>query len=102
MELNIFMTMRYNIEDSERVQIIMNWLGCEGFHLVPTLTEGEKVKHNQEGLFIILNQKFRHKHNDTTFYSTGRLSTQEHKSAEEQMGWLRIKANKCNYKEGDK
>ena len=31
---NIFMTKSYDISDILRVSIIMNWLGCEGFHFV--------------------------------------------------------------------
>ena len=29
----------YDICNSERVTIIMNWLGCEGLHLMQTLTD---------------------------------------------------------------
>ena len=61
MRKNIFMTKRYDICDSERVPIIMNWSGCKGLHFVQTFTDNEQeVCKTSAGLFSILNAKFKH------------------------------------------
>ena len=39
-----FLMNHYNIEGNEKVSIIMNWLGCEGFRFVQTLTDSEEKK----------------------------------------------------------
>ena len=36
------MTRIHDISDSERVPVIMNWLGCEGLNFVKTLTDKEQ------------------------------------------------------------
>ena len=56
---NIFMTKTYELEESEKVPIIMNWLGCEGLHFLHTTNEEEKEKKckSSKGLFSILNEK---------------------------------------------
>ena len=37
-EIKTFMTNRSNTKESEKVPIIMNWLGCEGLRFGQTLT----------------------------------------------------------------
>ena len=60
------MTKSYNIEYSERLLIIMNWLGGKGLQFVQTITEEEKEKCNSStGLFDSLNKKLRSMHNET-------------------------------------
>ena len=41
---NIFMTNRYNIQESERVLKILNWLGKERLQFVQTLNDEEQEK----------------------------------------------------------
>ena len=52
---NIFMTKSYDVSDSERVAIIMSWIGQGGFHFVQTLIDEEQEMCKcRAGLFSIL------------------------------------------------
>ena len=100
----ILMTKSYNIEDSDKVPTIMNSLGHEELHFVQILNEDEKKDASQvQGFFFNkLNEKSRPQHKETILslqYSI--LSREEHETAKEWIGWLRIKANECNYKGHD-
>ena len=79
----------------------MNWLGHEGLHFVQTLMMiGEKSAKLVQGLFSTLNAKFKPQHNESILLlQYFKLSRDKNESAEEQMDHLRIKANRCNYKE---
>ena len=84
---NIFMTYSHNISDSERVPVIMEWLGGEGLHIIQTLTDKEQwTCNNIANLFNILNVKIKLHHNETILslqYCT--LSSNENDGAEERM-----------------
>ena len=59
-----------------------------------------QIKHRA---FNILSEKFRPQHNENILpikYSM--LSWEEYESRKEHMGWLRFKANECDYKECDR
>ena len=57
----------------------------------------------EEGLFEILNNKFRPQYSETIKSPQFcKLVRQHNASAEEWMGRLRIASIKCNYKEGDR
>ena len=57
---NIFLTNDYNIQDSDKVPIIMIWLGHKGLRLLQTLNGGEQQKcKTSSGLSEILNEKFK-------------------------------------------
>ena len=52
---NIFMTNNYNIQENNRVPIILNWLGWEGLRFMQTLDEEEQEKcRTIMGLFKVL------------------------------------------------
>ena len=101
---NIFMTKSCDIEDSERMLIIMTWLGHDGLHSVQKLAE-EKIEKFKSSVAIlnIPNDKLRCQHNETILsLQYCKLSREEHESAKDQMGQLGIKANECKYKKYDR
>ena len=58
------MTNNYNIQESDRVPIILNWLGHEGFRFVQMLNNEEQEKYKTStGIFKILSDKFKPQHN---------------------------------------
>ena len=58
------MTKNYDVSDSERVPIIMSWIGQGGFNFVQTLIDEEQeMCKNSAGIFSILNEKFKLQHN---------------------------------------
>ena len=60
------MFQNFNISQTERVSIIKNWLGSQGLKLLETLTKAEwDACSEEEGLFEILNNKFRLQYNET-------------------------------------
>ena len=62
---NIFLMNNHNIEESEKVPIIMNWLGCAGLRVVHALTDSEQEKcKTSSGLFVILIDVFKPLCND--------------------------------------
>ena len=62
---NILIAKNYNIWKSERVPRIMNWLGCEGIHFVPTLVDDkQEICKSSAGLFSIHNTKFKPQNNE--------------------------------------
>ena len=96
---NIFMTRSYDITDSKKVPLIMNWLGHEGIHFVQTLADEEQeICKSCACIFKCyiwnLNQT-----NMKLFpyYYNCKLSRDKNKNAEEWMDCLRGKADKCNY-----
>ena len=60
------MFQNYNINQSERVPIIKNWLGRQGLQLLETLTQAaEEACHDEEGLFGTLGYRFKPQNNET-------------------------------------
>ena len=53
------MTNSYNIEESKKVPIIMNWLGCEGLRFIQMLTDDKQEKcQKSTGLSEVLSKTF--------------------------------------------
>ena len=65
---NIFMINSYNIVESKRVQIVMNWLDCERFGLVQTLPDKEWGKcQTSKGLFELLSEISKAQYSEAIF-----------------------------------
>ena len=59
------MFQNFNISQAEKVLILKNWLGRQGLQLLETLMEAEQEScNNEEGLFKILNTKFKLQYNE--------------------------------------
>ena len=59
------MTNNYNIQESKRVAITMNWLGHEDLICVKMLNDEEQEKYKTSaGLFGVLSDKFKPEHNE--------------------------------------
>ena len=54
----------YNITDSEKVLVIMNWLGCKGLHFMQT-EEDQEICKSSASLSTIFNAKFKQQYNWT-------------------------------------
>ena len=56
----------YNIQDTDKIAMVKNWLGRKGLHYIESLTEGEKETCGMlEGLVDTLATKFRPQYNQT-------------------------------------
>ena len=56
----------YRISQAERVPIIKNWLGRQGLQLLESLPQTkQEVGNKEEGLFEMLNNKFKPQYNET-------------------------------------
>ena len=63
---NIYMLMTYNINDSEIVTVIINWLACECCLVVQTLTDEEQeICKSRTVLSTTLSAKFKPQHNES-------------------------------------
>ena len=63
---NILLTNSYNIQDNEKVPVILNLLCREGLQFTETLNDGEQEKYKTSmGLFKVLSKEFNPQHNDT-------------------------------------
>ena len=50
----------YNLQETEKIAMVKNWMGRKGLHYIKSLTEGEKERCGMlEGLFDTLAAKFR-------------------------------------------
>ena len=98
------MLQNFNIIQIERVLIIKSWLGRQGLQLLETLMQEEQEEcYDEEGLFKILNKKFRSQYSETRkslqLYNVAR---HHDKSLEEWMGRPRTEAVECNFGEVDR
>ena len=90
------------MQESENVPIIMNCLGHKGLRLVQTLNDWEQEKcKTGSGLLEGLNEKFKPQHETILSLKQWKLVREEKESAIEWMTHQTIKANKCEYKDGD-
>ena len=91
---NIFLTINYNTQESERVPIIMKWLGQEGFRFMQILSDKEKEKcRTCTGLFKVLTGKLNPQCNETILsLQYCKLTRKQNKNVTESVGYLRIKA----------
>ena len=96
--------MSYDVNDSGRIPIIVNWLGCKGLHFIQTLTgEEQETCKGSAGLINTLNVQFKLQHNETVLLlHYCKLNRDENVKAEEWISHLRVKVNESNYKECDR
>ena len=94
----------YNLDQTEKVSIIKNWLGREGLQVVATLTQDEQEAYNNDkGLFNTCNRKFKPPYNrKIKSLQFCRLIRQSNESMETWMDRLKPAVIKCNYKEIDR
>ena len=83
--------------------IIKIWLGRQGLQLLESLTQAEQeVSNTEEGLFEMLNSKFKPQYNDTIkSLQLCKLMRQANENTEEWMGRIRVVATELDYKELD-
>ena len=54
----------YNLQETDKIGMVTNWMGRKGLHYIESLTEGEKGRCGTlEGLFDMLAAKFRSQYN---------------------------------------
>ena len=54
------MTYSYNIQDNEKVPVLLNWLGKEGLQFMQVLNDENKEKCKaSKGSFEVLSEKFK-------------------------------------------
>ena len=65
-EVKNILTKSYDIQECEKVSIIMNWLGCEELSFVQALSDTEQEECRiSAGLFEVLSENFKLQHNET-------------------------------------
>ena len=94
----------YNLQETDKIAMVKNWLGRKGLHYIESLTGGEKEKCSTlEGLFDMLATKFRPQHNQTIKSLQFRqLHRIEGEGVDEWIGRLHMVAVECGYKEIDR
>ena len=56
----------YNLQETDKIAMVKNWMGRRGLHYIERLTEGEKERCGTlEGLFDMLTTKFKPQYNQT-------------------------------------
>ena len=98
------MFQNFNFSQAEKVSIIKNWLGSQGLELLETLTQTEhKACNDKEGLFRMINKKFKLQYNETIKSLKFHNLVRHHKEIMDKWrGRLRTAAMECNYKEVDR
>ena len=93
----------YNLQETDKIALVKNWLGRKGLHYIESLTEGEKEKCGMlEGLFDTLATKFRPQYNQTIkLLQFRQLHRSEGEGVNEWMGRLHRAAAEYGYKEID-
>ena len=91
----------HNMPEAEKIAVVKNWLGRKCLHYLETLTTEEREACNMlEGLFEMLDNKFKPQYNETIKSLQFRKLYQfKNKSIEEWMGRLHIAVVECNYQE---
>ena len=92
------------MQDNEKVQKVLTWLGREGLQIRQTLNDEEKEKCKTiMGLFKVLSELFKSQHIETVLpLQYCKLLGEPSDDAAEWIGCLRVKANECEYKEKDR
>ena len=87
----------YNMNNTEKIVIIKNWLVWQGIHIIETIMQADQELCNTvDGLFENLNKKFHWQYYEIIkSLQCCKLSRQNGESAEECMGRLRIAAAEC-------
>ena len=63
---NISWKYSYNIQESEKVSIIINWPGCEGLKFIQTLNNTQQENYRTNAcLFDVFSEKLKSQHNKT-------------------------------------
>ena len=93
------MFQNYNINQTERVQIIKSWLGREDLQQLETLSQpAQEAYNNEEYLFETLGNRFKPQYNETIkSLQFHKLVRHHNESIEEWIGRLRITATDCKY-----
>ena len=94
----------YNIQETDTIVMVKNWLGRKGLHYIESLMEVKKERCGTvEGLIDTLATKFRPQYNQMTKSLQFRqLQRCEGKSIYEWMGRLCVAAAECGYREIDR
>ena len=94
----------YNLQETDKIAVVKNWMGRKGLHYIESLTEREKERCGTlEGLFDMLATKFRAQYNQTIKSLQFRqLHRVEGEGVDEWMGRLHVAAAECGYKEIDR
>ena len=94
----------YNAQETDKIEMVKNWLGRKGLHYIESQTQGEKEACNMlEGLFDTLATKFRPQYNEMIkMLQFRKLYRFEGESIDEWMGRLCVMVAECNYKEIDR
>ena len=94
----------YNLQETDKIAMVKNWLGRKGLHYIETLMEGEReICGMLEGLVDTLATKFRPQYNQTIMSLQFRqLHRIEGEGINEWMGRLCVAAAECGYKEINK
>ena len=94
----------YNLQETDKIAMVKNWLGRKGLHYIESLTEGEiETCGMLEGLIDKLATKCRPQYNQTIKSLQFRqLHRVEGKGIDEWMGRLHVVVAECGYKEIDR
>ena len=92
---NIFMTNNYNMQGSEKVPIILTWLGWEKPRFVQTLNDEDQAKcKTSMGFFKMLCDKFKPQYNETILsLEHYTIAMEKNENAKERMGLPQKMAN---------
>ena len=84
----------YNVNNTERIAVIKNWLGRQGLKLIEIFTQAvQELCNTVDGLFDTVSKKFYLQHNKMTkSLQYCKLSRQSGANTEEWMGSFRIAA----------
>ena len=94
----------YNVQETDKIVMVRNWLGRKGLHYIESLTEVEiEACSMLEGLFVTLAAKFRPQYNEMIkSLQLRKLYRFEGEGIDEWMGQLCVAAAECNYREIDR
>ena len=94
----------YKTPQTDKLELVKNWLGRKSLQYLETLTNTEKETCNMlEGLFKTLTSKFKMQYNMITkLLQFRKLYRYEDENVEEWMGRLWVAAVECNYHEVDR
>ena len=94
----------YGTPEAEKLEVVKNWLGRKGLHILETIMLAEKEVCNMlDGLFDMLATKFNPQYNETIKSLQFRKLFQfDNENVEEWMGRLHVVAVECSYRELDR
>ena len=94
----------YNVQETDKIAMVKNWLGRKGLHYIESLTEGEKKACGTlEGLVDTLATKFRPQYNQTIkLLQFRQLHRIEGESIDEWIGRLHVVVAQCGYRKIDR